>query len=128
MRVPPAISEAEWEVMKVLWDVPGAQTAGGVVGALEKQTHWKPRTIKTLLGRLVKKGAVAVQVSEGKHLYKAAVTRDACRRAESKSFLARVFDGRAAPAVMHLISETKLTAKEIAELKRILEEEGGRRS
>lgn len=128
MKAPPDISDAEWEVMKVLWDTPSPRTAGEVVQALEDQTHWAPRTIKTLLGRLVKKGAVGVQIVEGKHLYKAAVSREACRRAESESFLERVFDGEAAPAVMHLLSQTKLTTKEIAELKRILDEEGGKRA
>ena len=128
MKAPPDISDAEWEVMKVLWDAPSPRTAGEVVAALETQTHWAPRTIKTLLGRLVKKKAVGVNVTDGKHLYKPSVSRDACRRAESKSFLSRVFDGEAAPAVMHLLSQTKLGPSEIAELKRILDEEGGKRA
>ena len=119
---PPDISDAEWEVMKVLWEAPGALTAGEVVSRLTSQTDWAPRTIKTLLGRLVKKKAAGVAVVEGRHLYRAAVTRDACRRAESRSFLDRVFDGRAAPAVMHLLDDTRLTPGEIEELKRLLDQ------
>ena len=70
----PNISDAEWDVIKVIWDG-GPQTAGQIVEALEGQKHWKPRTIKTLLSRLVKKGAVKAIVEDKRYLYRAAITR-----------------------------------------------------
>lgn len=135
----PAITEAEWEVMRVLWDAAEAPGAGLTAGEVarrvsEARPDWAPRTVKTLLGRLVRKGAVAVR-TEGasaaggearRHLYRAAASREACRRQESRSFLSRIFDGAAAPAVMQLLRETKLSAQEIAELRQVLEEQAAK--
>ena len=91
----PQISDSEWDVMKVIWEA-GPLTAGQIVQRLEGQTDWHPRTIKTLLGRLVKKGAVAMEEDGSRYLYRAKVTREACRRYEARSFISRVFDGAVA--------------------------------
>ena len=122
----PQITEAEWEVMKVLWDHPDTPlTSGDIVRCLAPATNWAPRTVKTLLARLVKKTAAGVKSSDGKHLYHARVTRDACIRHASRSFLSRVFDGAVTPALVHFIEEANLSPKQIAELKKILDA-GGR--
>src|SRR3954454_24339871 len=81
----PEISDAEWDVMKVVWDH-GPLTSGDVVKRLADEKEWKPRTVKTLLSRLVQKGAVAANDAEGKFLYVAKVSRDALERRESKTF------------------------------------------
>src|SRR5947207_9335279 len=94
----PQISDAEWDVMKVVWDH-GPLTAGEVVRHLAAERRWSPRTIKTLLSRLVKKGAAEVRTEEAdagggagrRFLYRARVSREACVRRESRSFLSRVF-------------------------------------
>lgn len=119
----PQISDAEWEVMKSVWDH-GPLTAGEVVNRLEAQTRWHPRTIKTLLARLVRKGAVKAEPLPGAaraFQYRAAVTRDACAKVESRSFLARVFDGDVAPALLHLLKSADLSSAEIDQLKRMLD-------
>ena len=119
----PEISDAEWDVMKVVWDH-GPLTSGEVVRRLADERDWKPRTVKTLLSRLVQKGAVAARGDEqGRYLYSARVTRQALARREAKSFLARVFDGAVAPALVHFIREADLSPKELAELKKILDRE-----
>jgi BlaI family penicillinase repressor len=110
--------------MKIVWDH-GPLTSGDVVRHVEQEKQWRPRTIKTLLARLVKKGAVAMKEQEKKHLYSARVARDACVRRESKSFLGRVFNGDVAPALVHFLKDAKLSETEIDELKRIL---SGRKS
>jgi BlaI family penicillinase repressor len=123
MSKTPQISDAEWEVMKSVWDH-GPLTAGEVVARLEAETHWRPRTIKTLLARLVRKGAVKTEPLPGAtraFQYRAAVTRDACARIESRSFLSRVFDGDVAPALLHLLKSADLSSTEIDQLKRILD-------
>lgn len=125
MPQPTGISEAEWEVIKVLWDR-GPLTAGGVVQGLSDVKQWAPRTVKTLLSRLVKKGAVKCEQQDKRYLYRAAITRQAAERREAKSFLARVFDGALVPAVATFIRESDLSADELAELRRILESEGGK--
>ena len=124
----PQITDAEWDVMRVVWDAPRPLTAGEVVDALGPRTRWRPRTIKTLLARLVKKGADrAAEDGDGptgrRFLYRAAVRRDAVVRAESRSFLARVFDGAAAPALLHFLEESKLQLPpgEIERLRRLLQ-------
>ena len=117
----PQISDAEWDVMKIVWDH-GPLTAGQIVQHLEHERDWAPRTVKTLLGRLVRKGAVAMSADDKRYLYKAKVTREACRRQESRSFLSRVFDGAVAPALVHFIKSERLSADDIAQLRRILDE------
>jgi BlaI family transcriptional regulator, penicillinase repressor len=118
----PAISDAEWDVMKVVWDH-GPLTSGEVVKRLEAEKDWKPRTIKTLLARLVQKGAVEAKETDGKHLYAAKVSREALAKREGRSFLARVFDGAVAPALVHFIQDAQLSPQQIAELKKILDRE-----
>lgn len=126
MGAAPQISDSEWDVMKVVWEH-GPLTSGEVVRRMEEcGTHWAPRTTKTLLGRLVKKGAVGTAEEEGRVLYKAKMTRDACIRRESRSFLARVFNGAVTPALVHFLEEAKLSQKEVAELRKILERGGQR--
>ena len=118
----PQISDAEWEVMKAVWD--GAPlTAGDVVDRLAAEQKWKPRTIKTLLNRLVKKGAVAMEPDGRRYLYRARVARDAVVRRETRSFLSRVFDGAAAPAIVHFLEQARLTPDEIRQLRETLERE-----
>jgi len=135
----PPISDAEWEVIKVLWDrrdaAPSAAgagpaevglTAGEVVDAVAAGQAWAPRTIKTLLNRLVQKNAVEVTVDGRRYLYRARVARDAVVRRESRSFLSRVFGGAVAPAVVHLLEHSDLTPQEIEHLRQILERESGK--
>src|SRR5262245_48488023 len=119
------ISEAEWDVIKVLWDR-GPVTAGQVVEALADRTNWRPRTIKTLLARLVRKGAVRCDVHEKRHVYRAAVTRQAAARREVRSFLSRVFDGALVPAVVTFLRESDLSARDAQQLREILDREGKR--
>ena len=119
----PAITDAEWDVMKVLWDRPGDWLpAGEIIQPVERERAVHHRTIRTLLARLVKKGAVETRRdSASTYLYRAKVSRDSVTRDESKSFLSRVFDGQAAPALVHLLNEGNLSAAEIRELKELLE-------
>lgn len=114
------ISEAEWQVMNVLWER-APRAAGEVVAALETKAGWKPRTIRTLLDRLVRKGALKL-LARGKRQYVPAVTMEACVRRESRSFVRRVFGGEPASMLLHLIKDTKLSREEIEQLKRLLAE------
>ena len=122
MKKLPAISDAEWDVMKVVWDH-GPMSSGDVVRRLADEKHWKPRTIKTLLARLVRKGAVAAADADGKFLYTAKVAREELARREARGFLARVFDGAVAPALVHFVRDAELSPQQIRELKQILDRE-----
>ncbi|HSZ56429.1 MAG TPA: BlaI/MecI/CopY family transcriptional regulator [Tepidisphaeraceae bacterium] len=118
----PQISDAEWEVMKAVWDW-GPLTAGQVVDRLAGERQWKPRTVKTLLNRLVRKGAVAMETDGRRYVYRAKVPRDAVIKRETRSFLSRVFDGAAAPAIVHFIEQGRLTPDEIRQLRETLDRE-----
>jgi BlaI family penicillinase repressor len=126
MPAVPNISEAEWEVIKVIWDAGAPLTAGKIVAALSGQKQWRPRTVKTLLARLVKKGAVKSLIHDKRYVYRAGITRQQAARQEARSFLARVFDGALVPAVATFLKETDLSAEDVQELKSILEQEGQR--
>ena len=106
--------------MEVLWRCPGPMTASDVVAALERSTDWNPRTIKTLLNRLVKKGATAFQADGKRYLYRPKVSRDDCVRVQSRSFLSRVFGGATGAALLHFVEEHDLSPAEIEQLKRVL--------
>ncbi len=115
----PRISDAEWEVMEVLW-AESPLAASDVVQAVPDHKDWSPRTVKTLLNRLVTKGALRYDVEGKRYLYRPAITRSQCVRKESQSFAQRVFGGQPAPVLVHLVRNAKLSRREIEELRRIL--------
>jgi len=115
------ISDAEWEVMNLAWArAPIASSA--IVDELSARKGWRSRTIRTLLDRLVKKGALTYASDGKRFLYRPGVTLEACVRRESRSFLDRVFGGEPAAMLINLVKETDLSADDIKELKRILQE------
>ncbi|MFC2158136.1 BlaI/MecI/CopY family transcriptional regulator [Acidobacteriota bacterium] len=120
----PRIADSEWRVMQVLWKF-GSQTANDVVEALSGETDWSPRTVKTLISRLVKKGAVKVTDEGYRYQYTAAVEESECIRSETKSFVRRVYQGTKTPALAAFLEDTDLTEKEIDELQEILDKKKG---
>lgn len=117
--MPPNISEAEWEVMRAVWAGHPA-TANEIVERLAGEKDWSPRTIKTMLNRLMKKGALGFTEEGKRYLYRPLVSQEQCVREESRSFLDRVFGGALGPMLNHFVKSEKLSAEEIAELKRLL--------
>lgn len=120
----PKIADSEWRVMQVLWRR-GPQTANDVVSALSSEVKWKPRTIKTLIGRLVKKGAIKVTDEGYRYRYSAAVDESTCVRSETKSFVRRVYKGTMTPVLAAFLEDADLTAEEIDELQEILDQKRG---
>lgn len=118
----PKISDAEWEVMKAFWMKSDPCTANDIVKALGDYTEWKPNTIKTLIARLVKKNALGYKEEGRNYLYYPLVSEEECIKAESQSFLKRVYAGALKPMLVNFLQEEQLTPQEIEELKRILEE------
>ncbi len=121
MTIPPIISDAEWEVMNVLWASARPLVANDVVEQLAGHRSWSPRTVKTLLNRLVKKHALKFDVQGNRYLYRPAVPREQCVRAAGQSFLSRVFSGSAGPMLVHFVTHAKLSATELAELQKLLD-------
>jgi len=107
--------------MEILWSSPAPITANEVVESLGPKNHWSPRTVKSLLNRLVKKSALAFETEGKRYLYFPNVTRADCVRSRSKSFVASVFGGAVGPMLAHFVNEAPLTPDEIRELKEMLE-------
>ena len=120
----PKISDAEWTVMKELWRT-HPQTAGQIGEALAGKTTWGQTTIKTLITRLVAKQALGFVKQGREYLYSPLVSEEACVRAESSSFLRRVFDGALTPMLAAFLEREDLKPEELASLRELLEKKGG---
>jgi BlaI family penicillinase repressor len=115
----PKISESQWAVMEVLWD-DSPRTASDIAKSLREKTSWAENTVRTLLTRLVEKGAL--KESGAPKLYSPAVKREDCVKAESESFMDRIFQGAAKPLLVHFTKNARLTPDEVKELKKLLDQ------
>ncbi len=114
------ISESELAVMEALWaDAPA--TAADVSKWLAPTRDWSAQTVKTLLARLVAKGAVATRQDGRRYLYEPLVERDAHVTRDVQRLVDRLFGGRVAPLVAHLAEREELTPADIAEIEALLE-------
>nr|WP_312292528.1 CopY/TcrY family copper transport repressor [Clostridium chromiireducens] len=117
----PKISEAEWEVMKIVWaDSP--RTSNQIIEALESMKDWKPKTIKTLISRLVSKNALGFKEEGRKYLYYPLVNENECIRAENQTFLSKVYNGAIKNMLVSFLKESDLSKEDIEDLKRVLDE------
>ena len=114
------ISDAEWTVMNLVWSTSPIEAAE-VIERIAAANGWSAATVKTMLHRLVRKGALSAELVGKKYLYKPAVRKEACVRQASRTFLDRVFGGEATPALIHLVKTAKLSSKEVAEIRAILD-------
>ena len=119
------ISDAEWDVMEPIWAA-GACTAADVIKQLRATHDWNHSTIRTLLARLVEKGALAYDVAGSRYIYKAAVSRQRCVRQEGRSFLEKAFGGDVAALVAHFVAEAPLEADQIERLRQLLAQKKNR--
>ena len=115
------ISEAESVVMDVLW-ARSPLGADEVAQALAGRQDWQDATIKTLLNRLLNKGAIGAEKDGRRYLYSPQVAREDWVLEESNSLLERLFDGRVAPLVAHFSQHRRLSRADVAELRKLLEE------
>ncbi|TAL73986.1 MAG: BlaI/MecI/CopY family transcriptional regulator [Rhodanobacter sp.] len=114
-----SISEAESHVMTLLWQH-APQSSEEIVAALLATSDWQEKTIRTLIGRLLAKGAIAASKDGRRYLYTPRITRDAWQSQESRNLLDRVFGGKLSPLLAHFSEHEKLSAKDVAELRKLL--------
>ncbi len=114
------ISEAESMVMDVLWQR-SPLAAEEVVAALAERQDWQEATIKTLLNRLLNKGAIEAVKDGRRYLYTPVLRREDWVLDESEGLLSRLFGGRVAPLVAHFSEHRKLSAQDIAELRKLVD-------
>lgn len=114
------LSDSEWELMKILWDT-AAPTSASQIAELTPQ--WHPKTVRTMLIRLQKKGAVSNNVIDGIQHFKPTHERDYCESNATQSFMQRVFDGALAPMIAHFTRQQKLTEEEKRALIALLQDD-----
>ena len=120
-KLPPTLSPAEWEIMKILWDH-GELAARDVYAAKPQDRGWAYKTVKTLLSRLVAKGAIEYDQIGNSYLYRPAVARDKLSREEVRSVFHRIMSEAFSPVLAHFIEEADLSDDEIRELQHKLDE------
>ncbi|MED4206934.1 BlaI/MecI/CopY family transcriptional regulator [Neobacillus mesonae] len=119
MKEIPQISEAEFEVMKVIWDYEPISTPE-VVEKLSNKSDWKPNTIHTMLARLVKKKALHARKDGRVYIYTSLVEKHEFVEQKSKSFLKQFFGGTINSMVLNFIENDQLSNEDISELQKIL--------
>ena len=120
------ISDSEWDVMEPIWAA-GACTAADVIKALRATHDWNHSTIRTLLARLVEKGALAYDVDGSRYIYRAAVSRRRCVHQEGRSFLEKAFGGDVAALLAHFVEESALDRDQLEQLRQLLARKKGPR-
>jgi predicted transcriptional regulator len=115
------ISEAEHAVMEVLWRK-SPLTAAEVCERVCEERGWSLPTVKTLLSRLVAKQAVSTEPDGRRFLYSPAMQRTDYVGSESRRLVDRLFGGRAAPLLVHLVEAEALSEEDITEIERLLKE------
>lgn len=117
----PTISPAEWEVMEVLWNA-GPMAARDVYAALSQERSWDIKTVRTLLSRLVEKGAIEYDQVGNSYLYRAAYTKDRLVCGEVRNVANRTLDGSVSALFASFIREEQLEPEEIEKLRKLLDE------
>ena len=112
-------SDSEMQVLAALWDK-APQTAADLTQRIGKINGWTQATVKTLLARLVQKGAVTAEADGRRYLYSHAVERADAVGEESQRFVDRLFGGRVSPLIAHLAEREALSDTDIAEIEALL--------
>jgi predicted transcriptional regulator len=117
------VSDAELEVLKVLWQAAGPATVRDVVAALgRRRRRLAYNTVLTLLSRLRDKGYVAADRREPAHLFRPVVTREELLGSSLATLADRLCDGTASPLVQALVRSRRFSADEIAHFRRLLDD------
>ena len=118
------LSESEWKIMNSLWKSSPA-TAREIIDQIPGEVEWAYTTVKTMLSRLVVKGAVSEHKRGNTSFYEPSVAREKAHKNAFTNLFDKVLDGAVEPLMHFLIEEKKLSKKEREELIRILKDEQG---
>ncbi len=116
-----SISEAEAKVMEALW-AQAPQSAEDLFTRISGEQEWQLSTLKTLLGRLLTKGAIAADKDGRRFLYRPVLERSQYLAEQSQSLIDRLFSGRLAPLVAHFSAQRSLKPDDVAELKALIKQ------
>lgn len=123
----PQISDAEFDVMNIIWKYAPINT-NDIVERLSENKEWSPKTIQTMLIRLEKKGVIAHKKDSRMFVYYPLIKKEAYLEAAGKKFANRFFDVAVDQMVVSLLNQHELTTKEINDLQAILDAKRKNRS
>ncbi|MCB2291022.1 BlaI/MecI/CopY family transcriptional regulator [Clostridium sp. CS001] len=115
----PKISNAEWEVMKIIWNY-SQITSVNIIRELKDKAQWKSATVKSLINRLLNKNAIGFNKLGNEYLYFPLVSEDECIRLESQSFINKVFNGSIKSMLLTFVESKEISESDIEELKSII--------
>jgi BlaI family transcriptional regulator, penicillinase repressor len=115
------ISDSEKFIMDVLWKN-SPQSARAIIEQLEQSVDWQDKTVKTLINRLLKKGAIGFEKNGREYLYYAILNENDYISTESENFIAKVFKGKVSNLVAAFAKNDNLSAQEVSDLKQLINE------
>lgn len=113
------ISKTELEVMQAVWEQ-SPVSSSEIIDRLNKKREWHEKTVKTLLGRLVKKQALDYHKEGRQYLYFPLVSQTDYQAQASQSLISRLFEGRISPLVAGFAKQEKLSKDDVDELKQLI--------
>jgi BlaI family transcriptional regulator, penicillinase repressor len=123
---PVELTEAEWEIMKVIWEKEPC-AAGTVQEGLAGSRDWAYSTVKTTMDRMVEKGFLKIERIRNLQLFSSCISEVEARRGEFRRMLKRAFDGALTPMMQFLIEHEGLSAEEASKLRELVNRaEGGK--
>jgi BlaI family penicillinase repressor len=117
----PKISNAEWEVMKIIWNHPEIASID-IIQELKDKAEWKPTTVKSLINRLLNKNAIGFNKAGNEYLYFPLISEDECIKLESQSFINKVFNGSIKSMLLTFVESEEISETDIDDLKNILKQ------
>ncbi|MHC4646849.1 MAG: BlaI/MecI/CopY family transcriptional regulator [Planctomycetota bacterium] len=126
-RLPPELTEAEWTIMKVVWENEPC-AAGTVQEALAKTKDWAYSTVKGTMDRMAEKGFLEIERIRNLQLFTSSISQTEAKKAEFRKMLKRAFDGALTPMMQFLIENENFSPAELRELRKLADKAGRRRS
>lgn len=120
MKYLPQISDAEFEVMDVIWKYAPIST-NEITDRLSKTKDWSPKTIYTMLSRLEKKGVIVHEKESRVFVYTPCIRKEDYIEVESRTLANRFFDGAMNQMVVSFLDQKELSAEDLDELQRVLD-------
>lgn len=114
-----SVTDAESEILKQLWDE-SPLPAQAIIDRLQEESPAHPKTVRTLINRLLKKGALAYKEKQRTYYYYPTFSREDFHQIKMESVLDKVFDGELSPMLSFFTSRKRLNEKEIAQLKKLI--------
>ncbi|AGY82278.1 MULTISPECIES: CopY/TcrY family copper transport repressor [Carnobacterium] len=119
-KTQPTISDAEWEIMRVVW-TNHTVTSKDITEIIKEKMNWKQATIKTLIGRLVEKGMLKTEAIGNKYLYSPSVTEEESLKSKTSDFFEHLCNRKVGATLAELLSEATLSHSDVQLLEEIIQ-------